>query len=338
MENINGGNRKKAPGNRTINVSNEEKKTLRQTLTVINCPQKLDNIINRTILGNTFQIIQYMPVAFADLIFIDPPYNITRDFNGVKFNKISNENYFKFVQAWLPQIIKLLKPNGSIYFCSDLHSTAVVQQALQEHLHIINRITWQRDKGRGAKQNWKNNMEDIWFAVVNKKNYYFNVNAVKQKRQVFAPYTENNKPKDWQMSDGGKFRITHPSNFWDDISIPYWSMSENTPHPTQKPEKLLAKIILASCPENGIVLDPFLGSGTTSVTAKKLGRLYVGIEMNEEYCCISEKRLLNANANKTIQGYADNVFWERNTYNMQKKSGQNHKQPSRKNPIPTTLT
>jgi site-specific DNA-methyltransferase (adenine-specific) len=97
-------------------------------------------------------------------------------------------------------------------------------------------------------------------------------------------------------------------------------MPENTDHPTQKPEKLIAKLILASCPENGIVFDPFLGSGTTSVVAKKLNRNFAGIEMNEEYCCLAEKRLQMAKADKTIQGYSNGVFWERNTANLQRRT------------------
>jgi len=96
-------------------------------------------------------------------------------------------------------------------------------------------------------------------------------------------------------------------------------MKENTDHPTQKPEKLIAKLILASCPVNGIVLDPFLGSGTTSVVAKKLRRNYIGIEMNEEYCLWAEKRLEQAETEKAIQGYTDGVFWERNTLQFQNK-------------------
>ncbi|MBE7087175.1 MAG: site-specific DNA-methyltransferase, partial [Clostridiales bacterium] len=104
-----------------------------------------------------------------------------------------------------------------------------------------------------------------------------------------------------------------PSNFWDDIAIPYWSMPENTAHPTQKPEKLIAKLILASSNEGDLVLDPFAGSGTTQVVAKKLGRKYIGIEQNPLYCAWAEKRLENATINPTVQGYADGVFWERNS-------------------------
>ena len=168
-------------------------------------------------------------------------------------------------------------------------------------------------------RNWKNNMEDIWFATVSNK-YTFNINDVKQKRKVLAPYKYNGKPKDWVETDDGKFRLTFPSNFWDDISVPYWSMKENTAHPTQKPEKLIAKLVLASSNENDIILDPFLGSGTTSTIAKKLNRKYIGIEQNEQYCIWAEKRLEMAETDSSIQGYTDGVFWERNTHSLQKNT------------------
>jgi site-specific DNA-methyltransferase (adenine-specific) len=90
-------------------------------------------------------------------------------------------------------------------------------------------------------------------------------------------------------------------------------MPENTDHPTQKPEKLLAKIILASSKPGDVVFDPFLGSGTTSVVAKKLGRRFVGIEKDETYCLLAEKRLEMADHDKSIQGFAQGVFWERNS-------------------------
>jgi site-specific DNA-methyltransferase (adenine-specific) len=222
-------------------------------------------------------------------------------------------------------MVSLLKPNGSLYLCGDWKCTAALQEVMENNLTILNRITWQREKGRGALSNWKNGMEDIWFGVKSPKKYYFNVEAVKVKRKVLAPYKENGKPKDWEKTDNGNFRITHPSNFWDDISIPYWSMPENTDHPTQKPEKLIAKLILASCPEGGVVFDPFLGSGTSAVVAKKLGRKYCGIEMNTEYCCLAEKRLAMAETDKAIQGYTDGVFWERNTARTQRKQVKNEK-------------
>ena len=212
-----------------------------------------------------------------------------------------------------------MKKRAALKFGRLLQNLSLLQfSIMQENIIIRNRIVWQREKGRGAKLNWKNVSEDIWFGTKS-NDYYFDVQAVKQKRKVIAPYRENGRPKDWEETEAGNFRLSCPGNFWDDISIPYWSMPENTDHPTQKPEKLIAKLILASCPKDGIVLDPFLGSGTTSVTAKKLQRNYVGIEMNELYCYWAEKRLEAAETNKTIQGYSDGVFWERNSLNPQKK-------------------
>ena len=237
----------------------------------------------------------------------------------MKFNSRSNDGYDEYLATWFPEVCKKLKPNGSLYMCGDWKCTSSLQRAIEKELTIINRITWQREKGRGAKSNWKNGMEDIWFAVKNPDDYYFNVDAVMCKRQVLAPYKADGKPKDWDDSLDGKFRLTYPSNFWDDISVPFWSMPENTDHPTQKPEKLYAKLILASSKEGDVVFDPFLGSGTASVVAKKLKRSYCGIELNEEYCLWAEKRLLMAEQDISIQGYSDGVFWERNTFAKQAK-------------------
>ena len=205
-----------------------------------------------------------------------------------------------------------LAPTASVYLCGDWQCTAALYEAARKHLKIRNRITWQREKGRGALHNWKNCTEDIWFASVG-NDYYFNPDAVKVRRKVIAPYRSGGRPKDWEETAEGNFRMTCASNFWDDITVPYWSMPENTDHPTQKPEKLIAKLILASCPENGLVLDPFLGSGTTTAVASKLNRRFCGIERNPEYCCWALKRLELARENSRIQGYTDGIFWERNS-------------------------
>jgi site-specific DNA-methyltransferase (adenine-specific) len=179
-------------------------------------------------------------------------------------------------------------------------------------LNLQNRITWEREKGRGAKQNWKNTAEDIWYFTVSGE-FTFNLDEVKTRRKVLAPYKENGEPKDWTADGSGNYRDTHPSNLWTDISVPFWSMPENTDHPTQKPEKLLAKIILASTNAGDLILDPFAGSGTTAVTAKKLGRDFVAIESDEQYCLLAQKRLEMAETDKSIQGFDDGVFWERNS-------------------------
>ncbi|MCK9548824.1 MAG: site-specific DNA-methyltransferase [Sphaerochaeta sp.] len=312
--------KKRAPRNQTLTLTPDEYDFYKKKVLAQSDVHPAAEIVNRTINADVFQIIDDLPRGFVDLLIIDPPYNLDKDFNGLKFSRTSDEEYLAYLRSWFPKLIETLKPDGSVYICGDWRTSSCLYHIMKEHVIVRNRITWQREKGRGAKTNWKNATEDIWFGTVSDE-YYFDVDAVKQKRRVIAPYKVDGKPKDWDETADGNFRLTFPSNFWDDISIPYWSMPENTDHPTQKPEKLIAKLVLASSREQAVVLDPFLGSGTTSVVAKKLNRRYVGIEINEEYCCWAEKRLEIADRDKTIQGYTDGVFWERNTLALQKKSG-----------------
>jgi len=315
----------KAERNKTIDLSIEEGATYLERCITVPQAASVEDILDKTIVGDTFEVLARLPEKFVDLLIVDPPYNLDKNFHGKQFKKTTDELYEEYTERWIQAVKPLLKDTATIYVCCDWASSPVIAMVLKRHFHLRNRITWQREKGRGALTNWKNGMEDIWFATCSGQ-YTFNVEDVKVRRRVIAPYKVDGKPKDWEETGEGNFRNTYPSNFWDDISIPYWSMPENTAHPTQKPEKLLAKLILASSNKGDVVLDPFLGSGSTSVTAKKLGRHYVGIEMNEQYCVWAEKRLEMAQSDPTIQGYTDGVFWERNTNGLQKK----HKAADRK--------
>lgn len=311
----------KAKRNKTIDFpieSDEGKRYLTRCISVTQSVP-LEQIEGKTILGDALVVMPFLPHGFVNLLIADPFYNLDKDFGGFQFKKTSDESYAEYTEKWISLAMPLLAENASIYVCSEWRSSSAVETVLKRHFFIQNRITWQREKGRGSLNNWKNAMEDIWFATKT-KGYTFNVDAVKVRRRVVAPYREDGRPKDWDETTEGNFRNTCPSNFWDDISIPYWSMAENTAHPTQKPEKLFAKLILASSNAGDVVFDPFLGSGTTCVVAKKLSRRFVGIEQNPQYCAWTEKRLETAEIDKTIQGFADGVFWERNTAALQKKS------------------
>ncbi|NQZ68672.1 MAG: site-specific DNA-methyltransferase, partial [Lentisphaeria bacterium] len=261
---------------------------------------------------DAFETIKYIPDASVDLIITDPPYNMAKTFNKSKFKKRSDGDYEDWLNIWIPELARILKDDGSIYICSEWQSSYAIHKVMNEHFIVRNRITWEREKGRGAKTNWKNNSEDIWFATKS-DDYVFNVDAVKLKRRVIAPYrNDKGEAKDWDETEDGKFRLTFPSNLWTDISVPFWSMPENTEHPTQKPEKLVAKLILASSNEGQLVFDPFLGSGTTAVVAKKLKRNITAIELDERFACISLKRLKQAEENSKIQGFENGEFLERN--------------------------
>ncbi len=281
-------------------------------------PDDLNNVLNRTICGNVFEILPKLPKNAVDLLILDPPYNLDKTFHQNSFRARSTGEYADWLENFLEKAKPLLKPTASVYICGDWRSSAAIQMVAEKFFIVRNRITWEREKGRGARRNWKNCSEDIWFCTVS-DNFFFNPEAVKLKRQVLAPYRENGQPKDWGADADGNFRLTSPSNLWTDVSVPFWSMPENTEHPTQKPEKLLAKLILASSREGEMVLDPFLGSGTTSVTAKKLKRQFIGIELEEYFCQLAEKRLELADTEQKIQGYTDGVFWERNTLNLRNK-------------------
>ena len=298
----------KAPRNRTISLSSSDEVRLGEKLGAKVTGDAMD-FVHR---GDAFEVLAKLPEAGFDLLFADPPYNIAKMFGGERTRRKTDEDYEAWLDSWLRLCVPLLKPTASVYLCGDWRSGAAIQRAGSRYFTLRNRITWEREKGRGAAANWKNASEDVWFFTVGEE-YTFNLDAVKQRRRVIAPYKENGEPKDWSDTQDGKFRDTHPSNLWTDLTVPFWSMQENTEHPTQKPEKLLAKVILASTNPGDAVLDPFAGSGTTAVVAKKLGRRFTAIERDEEYCLFALKRLEMAETDGTIQGFEDGVFWERNS-------------------------
>lgn len=304
----------RAKRNRTLTLSDDEIPALdRNILSAEQLRYAGGRVDNLLVNADLFRCLDSLPDGHFNLIIVDPPYNLDKDFHGRRFSAMDSAAYEDYLRSWFYPLCDKLAPDGSLYMCGDWKCSSSMQRVIEERLTVINRITWQREKGRGARTNWKNAMEDIWFAVRNPRDYCFNVEAVKMKRRVIAPYRVDGKPKDWEETEQGNFRITYPSNFWDDISIPFWSMPENTDHPTQKPEKLYAKLILASSRPGDIILDPFAGSGTAPVVAAKLGRRYCAIEINPTYCRWAAKRLLAAPTNPSIQGYASSLFWERNT-------------------------
>jgi len=313
-------NKIRAQRNRTITLSDDEKTQYGKELIGLSQCVHINSVENRVVNQDVFEVLGFLPHNFADLLILDPPYNLTKTFNSTTFRKKSLDKYTEWFEGLICTLLPTLKNTASVYVCSEWYSSTAIHYVLEKHLKVRNRITWEREKGRGAKRNWKNASEDIWFATVS-DDYVFKVDDVKLKRRVLAPYTDSNgAPKDWEDTTDGQFRLTHPSNLWNDITVPFWSMPENTDHPTQKPEKLLAKLILASTNENDFIFDPFAGVGSSLVTAKKLNRRFLGVEIEQEYCLLAAKRLHLAEHDKMIQGYHEGVFWERNTLNIQQQN------------------
>ena len=303
----------RAPRNRTITLTEEGRPLLRNKL--VHANNVYPELIDCTILGDCLEVARLLKRESVDLLILDPPYNLNKRFGDNAFSRRAVDEYTEWLGMVLDALLPLMRPTGTVYICGDWYTSMSIFAAATPRLKIRNRITWEREKGRGAKTNWKNSGEDIWFCTVSDE-YIFNVDAVKLRRKVIAPYRDSNgAPKDWSETQDGNFRDTYPSNLWTDITIPFWSMPENTDHPTQKSEKLVAKLILASTRQGDLVLDPFLGSGTSSVVARKLGRHFLGVEIVEEYALLAEQRLQIAEQDYSIQGYVEGVFWERNTLN-----------------------
>ncbi len=302
-----------APHNRTLTCSPTEIAQLQPALLTLATEGAIADLDNQIMHQDCFQALPHLPQQCIDLLILDPPYNLAKNYHGYQVKVQSQQDYQDWFASLIAHVKPTLKDSASLYVCADWKTSMVIVPLLNQHFVIRNRITWEREKGRGAKANWKNTSEDIWFCTCS-ADYTFNVEAVKLKRRVMAPYRDRSgNPKDWQEEVQGNYRLTHPSNLWTDISVPFWSMAENTHHPTQKPEKLMAKLILASSNPDDRILDPFLGSGTTAVVARKLDRRFVAMEQNLEYCCWALKRLEQARQDPSIQGYGDGVFWERNT-------------------------
>lgn len=310
--------RERASRNQTLSCTDEEIARLSRDIMRVETRVTRPGIEGQLIGGDIFEVAKHLPTASVDLLVLDPPYNLSKNFHGITFRRKEKDAYIVWFQDVVDLLVPLLKAEATIYVCADWHTSTLMLPILESTFHVRNRITWEREKGRGAKTNWKNNSEDIWFCTKSDR-YYFDVEAVKLKRKVLAPYRSIGQPKDWKQEEGGNYRLTHPSNIWTDVTVPFWSMPENTDHPTQKPEKLVAKLVLASSRQGDFVFDPFLGSGTTAVVAEKLQRRWCGVEVNTEYLCWALKRIAAARSDATIQGYENGVFWERNSLASQRK-------------------
>ena len=246
--------------------------------------------------GDCFKILSKdIEPNSIDLIFADPPYNLSG--NGLKWegnktggdwfmvneewDKMSEPEYLKFTKKWLWGCNKVLKDGSSIYVSCTYHNIAEVMMVMKKlHLKINNIITWQKTNAMPnmTRRLFTHSTEFIVWAVKGKK-WTFNYNELK----------EINPDR---QKDGG---VKQMRDVW---QLPLVQGKERLRgsngkalHPTQKPEEMLKRIIIASSNKNDVILDPFLGSGTTAYVAEKLDRKWIGIEKEIEYVKLSKKRL-----------------------------------------------
>ena len=244
---------------------------------------------NLILLGDSLKIMKTIPSKSVDLIFADPPYNlqlkdtlyrpdqttveaVTQDWD--KFN--TYKEYDNFTEQWLKESKRILKKGGALWVIGSYHNILRVGTSIQNHgFWILNDIIWHKTNPmpnfRGTR--FTNAHETLlWYTTSREAKYTFNYQNLKE------------------LNDGKQMR----SDWYIPICSGKERLRENNnqrSHPTQKPEALMYRIILSSTNKGDIILDPFLGSGTTAVVTKKLQRNFIGIEQDKEYVSLAKKRL-----------------------------------------------
>ena len=230
-----------------------------------------------------------------DLIFVDPPYNIGKNFNGRKDKWGKDEEYLKWSYSWIDLLLQKLKPSGSMYIMTSTQFMPFFDIYLQDKINILSRIVWYYDSSGVQAKNYYGSMyEPILFCVKDKNKYTFNSNEI----LVDAKTGSKRKLIDYRKNPPQQYNTKKvPGNVWQFPRVRY-RMPEYEKHPTQKPIALLERIIKASSNEQDTILDPFSGTFTTSYVASTLNRKSIGIEIDEEYTKIGLRRLAICNEYK----------------------------------------
>jgi len=215
----------------------------------------MDKYLNKIICGDCLEVLKGLPDNSVDLVLTDPPYGIdySRHIKHLKHNKIENDNNLDWLPLFISEMNRLLKKSGSCYIFCSWHNIEIFKKEIEKHFNIRNMLIW--DKGGLGMGDLKTTYGSVYEIC------------------LFC----NKEP---QLLNGNR-----------DSDLLRQKRSGNKLHPTEKPIELIKYLVTKSSNENDIVLDPFLGSGTTAVACKQLKRNYIGIELSEEYCSIAKKRL-----------------------------------------------
>lgn len=243
--------------------------------------EHIENENAMLILGNSVEILKKMKDRTIDLIFADPPYNIGKDFGNNKDCWESSETYVEWCKDWIDECMRILKDEGTMYFMTATQFMPYLDVYVSRQYNVLSRIVWTYDSsGMQSKKIFGSLYEPILMVNKSAKNpYVFNSEAI----LVEAKTGAKRKLIDYRKTPPRPYNTKKvPGNVWEFPRVRY-KMAEYENHPTQKPEALLERIILASSNEGDIVLDPFSGSFTTASVALRLKRKAIGIELNEEF-------------------------------------------------------
>ena len=237
--------------------------------------------------GDLFDCIARVRERSVDLVVADPPYGLGKDY-GNDSDRLSGEAYLAFSRRWIDAVIPKLKPSGSLYvFLTWQHSPEVFSY-LKTRLTMVNEIIWDRKvPSMGGSTRKFSSVHDTIGLFARSKDYFFDIDSVR------IPYdAETKRARTRSIFVGKKWLEVgyNPKDVWSVTRI-HRQDPEREDHPTQKPLEIVERMVLASCPAEGLVLDPFMGSGTVAVAALKHGRQFVGFEINPEYCARAKRRV-----------------------------------------------
>lgn len=243
---------------------------------------------HKIIHGDAVEALAEIPDGSVDLLFADPPYNIGKRFAGFHDRWESDETYAAWTEQWLSVCVTKLSQAGSLYVMASTQCMPFIDLYLRSRLTVLSRVIWHYDSsGVQAKRYFGSLYEPILHAVVDRKNYTFNADAIR----VEAKTGGQRKLIDYRKDTPTTYSTTKvPGNVWYFPRVRY-RMKEYEEHPTQKPEVLLERIIKASSKPGDLVVDPFAGTFTTSVVAQRLGRRSIGIDIERSYVAIGLRRL-----------------------------------------------
>jgi adenine-specific DNA-methyltransferase len=238
--------------------------------------------------GDVLEALSGIQDGSTDLIFADPPYNLGKRFIDLHDKWESEEAYLEWSYKWLDAAINKLKSTGTLYVMTSTQNMPYFDIYLRNKLAILSRIIWHYDSsGVQARKYFGSLYEPILYCVKDKNQYTFNSKDILVEARTGAV----RKLIDYRKPNPTLYNSSKvPGNVWEIPRVRY-RMEEYENHPTQKPEALLRRIILASSNKGDVVLDPFSGTFTTSAVAKQLGRKSIGIEIQEEYIKIGLRRL-----------------------------------------------
>lgn len=243
----------------------------------------VNKIFNEDFLKGTDKI----PDNSLDLIVADPPYGLGKDY-GNDSDKLSPKEYLKWSARWIDAVIPKLKDTGSFYIFLTWQRSPEIFSYMKTRLIMINEIIWDRKVPSmgGSTRKFSSVHDNIGF-FAKTKSYYFDIDSVR------IPYDEETKKARTRSIFVGKKWLEvgyNPKDVWSSARI-HAEDPERENHPTQKPLVIIERIIKASSPTKGIVLDPFMGSGTTAIACIRLKRNYIGFEINPNYCKMIDKRI-----------------------------------------------